>query len=760
MKHLLQIILFLSISSLYAQKEPIDYVHTLQGTLSSYDLSRGNTYPCIALPWGMNFWTPQTGKNGNGWIYTYDAEHITGFRQTHQCSPWTNDYGTFSIMPVSGRLKIDEDQRRKKFSHSREKATPAIYSVTFDDSLLVQMAPTERGAWFHLVYPKQEKKYLIIDNYIKGGMIKIFPAKNKVIGYTKFSNHSTAHLPNFANYFVISFDKPFQSYGIWQKKNKIEVNDTTFTQGKHVGAYIEFNAEVVNIKIASSFISQKQAEQNLANELQNKRSIEEITKQARQAWNQQLGKVKIEGGKEKDLATFYSCLFRSMLFPRQFFEYNENGKPIYFSPYDGKIHSGYMFTDTGFWDVFRSQMPLNTLLHPRQHQQYINCLIETYKQSYWLPSWTFPGHNGGMIGNHAFSILTDAYIKGFQVNETTALEAMYHDANAKGPFGPSCGRCAAKDYWSLGYVPHDRNHAETREATAKTLEYSYNDFCAMIFAEKAGDKKMSHFFSQGIYNYQNVYNPVTGFMQGRLKNGQWDQTFDAVKWGDPFTEANAWQYTWSVFHDIQGLINLMGGKKFFVKKLDSLFHPANNEIKVGSYNRMIHEMNEMLLTQMGQYAHGNQPVQHAPYLYCYVGMPWKTQRLVRNIMDNLYSSAVDGFCGDEDEGQMSAWYVISALGLYAICPGTDEFVLGSPMFPKITLHLENGKKFVIRAKGNTSNRPYIKQAKLNGRQYTKNYIRYQDILAGGVLEFVMSNKPNKKRGIHPEDTPFSLSSPK
>ena len=296
-----------------------------------------------------------------------------------------------------------------------------------------------------------------------------------------------------------------------------------------------------------------------------------------------------------------------------------------------------------------------------------------------------------------------------------------------------------------------------KEAIQYVAFSSYDDFCAMVFAQKAHNKDLDRFFSKGIYNYRHVFNPETGFMQGKLRNGHWDPTFKAIKWGDPFTEANAWQYTWSVLHDIQGLIELMGGKERFVQKLDSLFHPSNNAIDVGSYSVMIHEMNEMLLVDMGQYAHGNQPVQHIPYLYNYVGMPWKTQYLVRKIMDKLYSSSIDGFCGDEDEGQMSAWYVISALGIYAVCPGTDEYVLGSPLFPKVTIHLENGKKFVIKAKGNDMHRPYIKHARLNGKPYTKNYICYKDIMLGGELELVMSEIPNTLRGIYVEDLPFSLS---
>lgn len=756
MKIKLLFLCFLLSLPLWGKKKLVDYVNTLQGTASSFDLSRGNTYPCVAMPWGMNFWTAQTGKNGSGWIYTYDADSIRGFRQTHQCSPWTKDYGTFSIMPVSGELRIGEYERAAKFNHKNEVAKPYSYKVVFDNSLSAEIAPTERGSWMQFRFPKKAQKHIIIDAYKGGGMVKIIPKEQKIIGYCKNTNHSTAHLPHFANFFVIFFDKQIKSHGVWKNEDRISSISLNEISGHHIGAYLEFDSDVVNVRIASSFINIEQAEINLKKELSDIKDIESVKQKAQKAWNTQLGKIVVEGGSEEQLATFYSCLFRSMLFPRQFFEYDITGEPIYFSPYDGKIHRGYMYTDTGFWDTFRAQLPLNAILHPQMHERYIQSLMDAYEQSGWLPSWSFPGHNGGMIGNHAFSIITDAYVKGFRnIDARKALDAMYHDATQKGPFGPSIGRSAASDYSLLGYVPHDRSRNEGREATAKTLEYAYNDFCAMTLAQKVKYKEMEDFFSKSIFNYKNVYDSTVKFMRGRLADGTWDQEFNPIKWGDPFTEANAWHYTWSVFHDVQGLIDLLGGKHNFVAKLDSVFHTPN-DVDVGSYSVMIHEMAEMKMINMGQYAHGNQPIQHMPYLYNYASAPWKTQHWVRQIMNRLYSSGVDGFCGDEDQGQMSAWYIISALGLYAVCPGTDEYVIGSPLFPKVTINLENENQFVIEANENSHKNVYIHSAILNTQIFTKNYIHYSDILKGGKLKFEMTNVPNYTRGINNEDVPFSV----
>lgn len=736
-----------------AQNEDLtQYVNTLQGTNSKHELTRGNTYPTTALPWGMNFWTPQTGPNRDGWIYQHFKDSIRGFRQTHQCSSWTRDYAAFSLMPVSGKLEVNQYRRAAKFSHKNEIAHPHYYKVIFDNKITTEMSPTERGVHMRFSFPGNGNSYVVLDANNGGSYVKILPEERRIIGYCKNANHSVPD--NFANYFVVEFDKPFVSYGTWKGNEGIISSGNKEAEDEYVGTYIQFKkGSKVQAKVVSSYISYEQAELTLQQELGSFKSVEQTRDVAQKVWNKHLGKVLVEGGTKEEKATFYSCFFRSMLFPRKFYEHDVNGQPIYYSPYDGKIHDGHMYTDNGFWDTFRAQFPLNAILHPEFHNNYITSLITAYDQSGWLPTWSFPGHSGGMIGNHALSLIADGWAKGFRsYDPKRAMDAMFHEATNKGSAGPSNGRDGWKDYFIYGYV----SYPDYREATAKTLEYCYDDWCAMQFAKMTGQPFYEKLFAKQIFNYRNVYDPSVGFMRGRQKDGSWYPDFDPTEWGGPFTEGSAWHYLWSVFHDVQGLIDLTGGDRAFVAKLDSVFSVPNT-FKVGTYNRVIHEMAEMEMINMGQYAHGNQPIQHMIYLYNYAGQPWKTQKWARKVMADLYSSTPDGYPGDEDQGQTSSWYVISAMGLYSVCPGTTEYVIGSPVFPKMTIQLENGKKLIIEAENNNSENVYIQSASFNGKPFTRNYLQYEDLMNGGTIHYQMGNTPALSRGVLKEDCPFSLS---
>lgn len=735
-----------------AQNEDLtQYVNTLQGTNSKHELTRGNTYPTTALPWGMNFWTPQTGPNRDGWIYQHFKDSILGFRQTHQCSSWTRDYAAFSLMPVSGKLEVNQYKRAAKFSHKNEIAHPHYYKVTFDNKITTEMSPTERGVHMRFSFPGNGNSYVVLDANNGGSYVKILPEERRIIGYCKNANHSVPD--NFANYFVVEFDKPFVSYGTWKGNEGIISSGNKEAEDEYVGTYIQFKkGSKVQAKVVSSYISYEQAELTLQQELGSFKSVEQTRDVAQKVWNKHLGKVLVEGGTKEEKATFYSCFFRSMLFPRKFYEHDVNGQPIYYSPYDGKIHDGHMYTDNGFWDTFRAQFPLNAILHPEFHNNYITSLITAYDQSGWLPTWSFPGHSGGMIGNHALSLIADGWAKGFRsYDPKRAMEAMFHEATNKGAAGPSNGRDGWKDYFIYGYV----SYPDYREATAKTLEYCYDDWCAMQFAKMTGQPFYEKLFAKQIFNYRNVYDPSVGFMRGRQKDGSWYPDFDPTEWGGPFTEGSAWHYLWSVFHDVQGLIDLTGGDRAFVAKLDSVFSVPNT-FKVGTYNRVIHEMAEMEMINMGQYAHGNQPIQHMIYLYNYAGQPWKTQKWARKVMADLYSSTPDGYPGDEDQGQTSSWYVISAMGLYSVCPGTTEYVIGSPVFPKMTIQLENGKKLIIEAENNNAENVYIQSASFDGKPFTKNYLQYEDLMNGGTIRYQMGNTPAFNRGVSKEDRPFSI----
>jgi len=732
----------------FAEKDLVQYVNTLQGTNSTYELSWGNTYPTTAVPY-PNSWSPQTGKNGDGWKYQYSATTIRGFQPTHQCSPWVGDYGVFSLMPVP-ELVVDESKRATPFSHDKEIAKPHYYKVTLENGITTEFSPTTRSAHFRFSFPAKGDAFLVLDGYTKTSQVQIDVANHRITGYV----HNGAFSPKtHKNYFIIQFDKPFVSYGTWEnRKNTIQKNNLS-REGEGIGAYVQFaKGSKVQAKVSTSYISPEQAEVTMTREL-GKHSSVEVTKQAAaDVWNQLLNRVLVEGGTEEDMKTFYSCMFRANLFSHKFYEEKEDGSPYYYSPYDEKIHDGYMFTDNGFWDTFRSQFPLTNILHPTMQGQYMQALLDAQEQCGWLPSWSFPSETGGMVGNHSISLLTDAWVKGIRTfDPEKALKAYAHEAMNKGPWGGANGRVRWKDYYQLGYIPYP----ESMGSTAQTLEYCYDDFCAYQLAKMTGNKFYEEVFARQIYNYKNVYDPSVGFMRGRKLDGSWAD-FDAFEWGGPYCEGNAWHYNWSVFHDVQGLIDLTGGDERFVAKIDSVF-ALPGIVKYGTYGTKIHEMLEMELAKMGQYAQGNQPIQHMIYLYSYAGQPWKTQYWIRQVMDRLYNSSENGYPGDEDQGGMSSWYVLSALGIYSVCPGTDEYVLGSPKFRKATITMEDGKKFVIEAKGNSKDNVYIQNATLNGKRHTRNYIHYSDIVNGGVLELQMGNQPEKTRGTAKEDRPFSLS---
>ena len=750
---LISLCLVFSVSILQAQQpDLVKYANTLQGTNSTYEISWGNINPVTSLPFGMNAWTAQTNKNGEGFKYQYNTRSIRGFQQTHQCSPWVNDYAVFSLMPVSGKLVVNENARAATFDHKNEIGKPNYYKVTLDNHITVEMAPTERCAHLRFSFPKAGS-YLILDGYTKMSMVKIIPAERKIIGYV---NNVRWAPQGFKNYFVIVFDKPFENYGTWENKKDSIFNRKLAAEGQGVGAFIKFkNGSVVSAKVASSYISPEQAETTLQEEMGSQKTFDDTKNAAFKIWNDLFNRILVEGGTEEQKATFYSCMFRANLFSHEFFEYDKVGKPYYYSPYDGLIHSGYMYTDNGFWDTFRAQFPLNCILHPKMQGQYVQALLDAQKQCGWLPAWSFPSETGGMLGNHAISLLADAWVKGIRTfDPQQALNAYFHEATNKGPWGGANGRPLWKDYWTIGYIPFP----ESQGAVGQTLESAYDDFCAYKLAKETGNTFYERIFSHSMYNYKNLWDPATRFMRGRREDGKFEPNFDPLDWGGPYTEGNAWHWVWSVFHDEQGLINLFGGNANFTAKLDSIFTMPPT-IKVGGYHEVIHEMTEMKLGNMGQYAQGNEPIQHMIYLYDYAGQPWKAQQHIREVMDKLYNSSENGYPGDEDEGQMSSWYVLSAMGIYSVCPGTDQYVIGSPEFKKITITMESGKKFVIEADGNSKQNVYISSAELNGKPYQHNWISYQDIINGGVFHLQMDTQPNYQRGLAEADKPFSLSAP-
>ena len=730
------------------KKEVVDYVNPLVGTESKFELSTGNTYPAIAMPWGMNFWMPQTGKMGNGWAYVYWHDKIRGFKQTHQPSPWINDYGQFSIMPETGEPVFDEEKRASWFSHKAEVAKPYYYRAYLADyDVVAEMAPTERACAMRFTFPETDKANIVVDAFDRGSHVQVIPEKRMIVGYT--TRNSGGVPDNFKNYFVLVFDKPF-TYKATVASGNISEGKLTATDN-HAGAIVGFKTrrgEQVGVRVASSFISPEQALLNL-NELGND-TFDEVAARGRKAWNDVLGRIEVDDDNTDHLRTFYSCLYRSVLFPRSFYEQDAEGRIVHYSPYNGQVLPGYMFTDTGFWDTFRCLFPFLNMMYPSMNQKMQEGLVNAYLESGFLPEWASPGHRGCMVGNNSASIVADAYMKGLRGYDIDKLwEAVLHGANSVHPKVSSTGRAGFELYNKMGYVPCDK----LNQSVARTLEYAYDDWCIYTLGKALGrPEKEIKVYAQRAMNYRNVFDPSIRLMRGKDSKGNFETPFNPTDWTRSFTEGDTWHWTWCVFHDPQGLIDIMGGKDSFNQMMDSTFivPPVAKE-------RMIHEEREMQVMNMGQYAHGNQPIQHMIYLYNYSGQPWKTQYWIREVMDKLYSAHADGYCGDEDNGQTSAWYVFSALGFYPVCPGTDQYIVGTPYFDEVKLHLENGKTLEIDADNNSTANRYIQRATLNGQPHTKNYFTHADLMNGGKIEFEMGAKPNTQRGTTDECFPYSFS---
>ena len=740
-----------------AVTNPVDYVNTLMGTQSKFELSNGNTTPTVCVPWGMNEWIPQTGKNGDGWSYTYNADKIRGFKQTHRPSPWINDFGQFSLMPETGELVINEDKRASWFSHKAEVATPYYYSVYLADyDVTTELTSTDRAAAFRFTFP-EDNAYVVIDAYDRGSWIKVIPEQNKIVGYN--TRHSGGVGKQYANYFVVVFDKPFDKSYVWSGDEIVP--DKSELKDDHVGAAVAFKTkrgEQITAKVASSFISVEQAEINLK-EI-GARSFDAVKSASKAEWNKVLSVIDVESDNMDQLRTFYSCFFRALVFPHKMHEIDAKGNVVHYSPFgDGGVAPGYFYTGTGFWDTFRCLFPLINLLYPTEGAKMQEGWLNYYKESGFLPEWSSPGHRGCMVGNNSASVVADGILKGLvsRADAEQLYEAMVFGANHVHPEVSSTGRYGYEYYNKLGYVPYN---VGINENVARTLEYAYDDWCIYQVGKFLGKPESEiEVFKKHSMNYKNVFCPENKLMRGRNEDGTFQSPFSPLKWGDAFTEGNSLHYTWSVFHDVAGLVELMGGKKAFAAKLDDVFaQPPHFDNSY--YGQTIHEIREMQIMNMGNYAHGNQPIQHMIYLYSYANEPWKAQYWVRQVMNKLYMATPDGYCGDEDNGQTSAWYVFSALGFYPVCSAGDQYVLGTPLFKKATINLENGKQVVIKAPNNSAENIYVKSIYYNGKNYTKNYYDYKSLLKGAVINVTMDSKPNKNRGITAADLPYSFSTAK
>ncbi len=746
-----------------ARTASVDLVNPLMGTDSSYELSYGNTYPAVAVPFGMNAWTPVTGKLGSGWGYTYDANKINGIKQTHQPSPWMNDYAALALMAMTGPLRVKQDERASWYSHKAEESRPYSYKVYLADyDVTAEVAPTNRAAQFRFTFPKSDDAHILIDGQAGGSMVSVDPARRRITGYVR--NNSGGVPANFHNWFVAEFDHDFTVMRTWDDNGQVTAAPTR--EGDHVGAVVSFRTakgEQVSVKVASSFISAEQAARNLDAEI-GRDGFEQTKAKAKTAWQREFDRIQVTDPDTENRRIFYSALYRMLQFPRTFHEVDAGGQTVHYSPYDGKVHAGPLYTDNGFWDTWRAVFPFFALMYPERDGEIMQGLVNTYKESGWLPEWASPGHRDVMIGSSSANLIADAYsagVRGFDVN--TLYKAMVKNATTskgrprdkKGKVVGAVGREGVEYYNRLGYVPYD---VDINENAARTLEYATADFSLSRLATALGKTEDARLYAGRAQNYRKLFDTGSGWMRGRNQDGSWSTPFNPYKWGDAFTEGNSVHYSWSVMQDVQGLIDLMGGDTAFTDRLDSVFTtpPIFDD---SYYGQVIHEIREMQIVDMGQYAHGNQPIQHMIYLYDWAGQPWKTQFHVRDVMRKLYSSAPDGYPGDEDNGQTSAWYVFSALGFYPVTPAVGQYAVGSPLFRNVRLAMPSGRTLTIEAQNNGPENVYIQSVRFNGKTYDKPWLSRDALKQGGNLRFVMGPTPNRNWGTRKADAPFSMSAP-
>jgi predicted alpha-1,2-mannosidase len=705
--------------ALWGQNKPLDWVNVHIGT-GSGPIGYGGGMPFVVPPFGMTDWTAQTRQNKLGTVsYKFDDTSISGFMGTHQPAIWMGDYGYVTLMPEVDGLKTNPEERKLPFRHQDEIARPDYYSVSMDAgqarTIRTEMTATDRCALLRFTFPANASSTIVVEASRPEvmGFAQVDIARREISGYNPDrmdAGLGPLELKNFKGYFIVQFNKSFASSGTY--------GPLAVEQRQETGAFVRFvttHGEVIEARVGTSFISMDQARANLRAEIPDW-NFARVRRKLAARWNAKLQKVDVEGATDDQRRIVYTGLYHALLYPREFSEYGR-----YYSAFDDSIHVGESYTAYSIWDTFRAEFSLLTLLAPERVDGMITALLQDYQEGGWMPKWPNPSYTNIMIGTHADSLVAEAMNKGFKgFNYNVAWDAVYKDAMTppdgdttrrwydREPHTPYEARGGLTYSKVLGYVPNDK----TAEAASRTLEDSYDDWCVAQIAKKLGRMEDYQFFLKRSLNYEHVFNKATGFMQAKNSDGSWASIDDG------WTEGNKWVYTWAVMHDIPGLLNLMGGKDIYNTQLDEHFSGGHN-------------------------IHKNEPSHHYGYLYDYSGEPWKTQAKVREIAAAEYADLPSGLDGDDDCGQMSAWYIFTALGFYPLNPASGEYLIGSPLFTKMTLRLTNGKQFTVAAQNNSAKNVYIQSATLNGKPLTVPVIQYADIVSGASLMLVMGPAPSK-----------------
>lgn len=714
-------------------------MNPLQGTDSHRGFSRGNTLPICALPFGMAHWSAQTAEGP--WFFSPRDRQIQGVRLTHQPSPWMGDYGAVTFLPQSGERRLSARVRSTSYNLESTTFGPHLFATELlATGTTLEMAPTERGAIFRVSFPEGEDARLILDPAAGESSFSVRPDGKTIVGYTRGNSGGVPE--GFACYVVVELSLPIVSWTSFT--GNVPGPQGEETTGERSGLCAEFGpapGAPVEIRVATSFIDLAQAERNLALELGG--SFATIAAEAERVWEETLGRIRVESDDADRLTTFYSCLYRTQLFPRIWHEPGEDGEMRHMSPYDGKVRPGVLYTDNGFWDTYRTEYPLLGLVWPGRLAEILRGWTNALKEGGWFPQWATPGYRACMVGTHIDAVIADAIARGvtdFDI-EAVADGLLKHAYEVGDPDG-AWGRIGIEDYKTLGYVAADRHH----ESVARTLDYAYDDWCiAQVLLHLGRDEEAEALLIRS-GSYRNLWDPEVGFMRGKNADGSWLEPWSEFRWGDPYVEGGPWQSVWAVPHDPVGLASLMGGPEALVAKLDAML-TTPPRFEIGVYGMEIHEMTEMACADpegqaagegFGQYAHSNQPVHHALWLYTAMGRPDRTKREVRRVLDRLYSPT--DLPGDEDNGEMGAWYVLAALGLFPLCPGRPEWVLGSPLFKRATIALGNGKEIVIEASDTATLDAGEQRVAWNGTSIEGQTFPHQSITNGGTLRFKMAEK--------------------
>ena len=703
--------------------DPIDKVNCFQGTNSTRLFSRGNTLPIAALPFGMAHWTIQTAVGRSPWFFDPADQRMEGFRCTHQLSPWLDDYGYATLLPFTGNPSPEPAKRASSYRPAETIFKPHFVKLNLRRyGLVAELTPTERGAVLRIEFPEGDSSGLMIDLPGKDAEFH-FERESRVL--TGITRANSGGVPDgFATYYVFRFDSALSGFDVKELADR-KVGVVTFARSADRTAIV---------RIATSFISTEQAARNLEAEISTK-PFDQIAGEAHGKWTQTLNRIKVEGGSEEQQRIFYSALYRAALFPRLWHEPDGAGGFHHMSAYSGKVMPGVMYADHGYWDVYRAWYPLMTILDPARLGEILQAWVNASKEGGWLPQFPCPGYRACMTGSLIDSAFGDAAakdIKGYDVR--AAYGALRKHATQVGSPDKGYGRRGIAQYLELGYIPVE----DVEQSAVETLDSAYGDFCIAQVARAAGQADDAAMFEKRSQNWRNVFDAKTGFMRGKHRDGAWLEPFDPIVWGSPYVEGSAWQHRFSVPHDVPGLAEGLGGNTPLAEALGAMLR-TEPRFKVGVYNEEIHEMSEMAAVNFGQYAHGNQPVHHVLYLFALAGRADRTQYWVRRVLNELYSA--DNFAGDEDTGSMGAWFVLSSLGFYPVCPGRASYVLGSPLFDRAVLTLDNGKVTTIEARNNSNERVYVQAVTINGTKHAETEISHRSIVEGSRLVFAMTDKP-------------------